>query len=111
MKRKFMKAVFGLIIILSFTICVQAREAGFYTNGISASSIDGANLLLNELIANRDEHQVCYKGDYQSALDNVHNSISIAINDIYGEGEHPALDAEVIGSNGQSASAIISACH
>ena len=106
-----MKVVFGLVIMLTFTFCAHAKEAGFYTSGISASSIDGANLLLNELTANRDEHQVCYKGDYQSALDNVHNSISIAINDIYGEGEHPALDAEVVGSNGQSASAIISACH
>ena len=105
-----MKAVFGFVISLTFAFCAQANEAGFYTKGISASTIEGANLLLNELIPNPDEHQVCYKGDFQSALDNVHNSISISINDIYGEGEFPALDVDIVGTNGQSGSAIISAC-
>lgn len=88
----------------------QEKQAGFYTNGVSASTADGASLLMTELIDNNDDHKVCYAGDYESALNNTHESISIAINDVYGEGEFPRLDVEVTGDDGRSAYGIISSC-
>ncbi len=105
-----MKAITVLIVGLTFSFSASAKDAGFYVKGISASTAKGAKLLLNELTVNHDDHDVCYEGDYQSALDNTHDSISIAINDVYGESEFPSLDVDVSGPNGDIAYGIISSC-
>lgn len=89
----------------------SADEAGFYVQGTSARTAVGAAALLQNLIEKDGDHDVCYRGDFQSALDNVDDSISIAVNDVFGEGEFPALDADVTGADGRSASGIISSCH
>lgn len=89
---------------------VEAKNDGFYVKGVSASTLEGASLLVEELATNED-HDICYAGDYESALESVHDSISIAINDVYGESEYPDLDADVTATSGQSASGIISACN
>lgn len=106
-----MKMYLSFVIGLVLTVSAQAQEVGFYTDGVSAKNAKGAAKLLNELIVNSDDHNVCYEGDYESALDMVHDSVSIAVLDVYGESEFPSLDVEVTGPNGQSAAAIIPACN
>jgi hypothetical protein len=78
---------------------------------VSASTAKGASLLLKELILNGDNHRVCYEGDFEDALANVHGSITISVNDVYGESVYPPLDTSVSGKNGESASAVISSCN
>lgn len=67
--------------------------------------------MIKELIVDSSDHQVCYVGNFESALENVHDSISISVLDVYGESENPPLDTEVKGSDGSSAFGIISACN
>lgn len=105
-----MKNLFFATSLLLISSAFAATTDGFYTNGVSASSAKGAHMLLTDLMTHSDNHKVCYVGNYEDALKNVHRSISISVYDVYGEAEFPPLDVEVTGKMGQSASGIISAC-
>lgn len=105
-----MKMIMILVLSVFVSVPALAKKAGFYTKGVSASTAKGARMLVTELIENQDNHQVCYEGDYQSALDNTHDSISISVIDVYGESEFPTLDTEVQGQDGRSAYGNIPAC-
>lgn len=105
-----MKTLFLLTLSALLTFPAFAKEPGFYVNGVSASTAQGAKLLIEELNANSGDHSVCYESDYQAALENVHESISISVLDVYGESEFPSLDTEISGKDGSSAYGIIPSC-
>lgn len=105
-----MKTFFTLFIVTVIALPALAQQPGFYTAGVSASTEKGARKLMQELLTNEDEPDVCYSGDYQSALDSTDDFISIAIIDVYGESEFPPLDAEITDKDGSSVSAIIHSC-
>lgn len=106
-----MKSAAALVLGLFLALPAFAEEAGFYVNGVSAKTAAGAAAVMQNLIDKESDHDVCYSGDYESALNNVHDSLSIAVNDVYGESEFPALDADLDSADGQSASAIIHSCN
>lgn len=88
--------VFGVIFCssaLANCLSALAKEPGFYVNGVSANTEEGARLFVEDLKAGGNN--VCYEGHFESALDAVHSSITLETNRLFGEGENPDFDLVV----------------
>lgn len=103
-----MSKLFVFASIALFTSVGFAKKDGFYVKGRSAATEAGALAFYNEMVEAQEsgDADICYSGDYESALENVHDSLSISIIDMYESGQ---MDAEVT-YDGETIGAIISPC-